>query len=379
MANGDTMTADDPEVQDTEQTDEQRATLMGVSLRGLSYLEGQLPATMPSSQGAPVVAPPLINRGGQQYLGTPAPAPTGQGRIYMGPLSGEGAFMQSPIGTRIAPPPPASLAPEAQAALQSRLAAGTQEESDASVLTRMQAQDRPGSTTIGVSRPQMPTWQDRYTVNGQTDVAGLGKEADVRNKAAMAMAMWEWNQKYAKDPTTAGPPPNRIPSKIAAAQSQEELLTKRDKEGNLFQNRGGRWYHIPDVKAPTDTETTIIPGTVGQEGVPAVPSQSGSILGIPVPWGGKPAIPAIPAIQGTPTIRRTRKVPSDLSTIGSATATTSASAIPTAVTPPNVAAPSKPTKTTARDKAIRANALAIAHPEWTDAQIKDAVRKEMAR
>src|ERR1035437_4083641 len=178
MANGDTTTADDPEVQDTKLTDAQRAAKVAATV-----------ATM-DQVAASAVAPP-------------------RNRMFMGPNIGGPTNPQEFFGglepNRLIMPPsmrnPAPLAPEAQAALQSRLAA-PQPESDAAVLARMQGQDRLGSRTIGVSRPQMPTWQDRYTVNGQTDVAGLAKEYEIRNRAMKAKQMYEWNQRFAQNPKT---------------------------------------------------------------------------------------------------------------------------------------------------------------------------------
>ena len=86
-------------------------------------------------------------------------------RTYMGPNIGgltnpEEFFGPSlPAGRVIMPPAmrnPAPLTPEAQAALQSRIAAATQPESDTAALARVQALDRPGTRTIGISRPEMP-------------------------------------------------------------------------------------------------------------------------------------------------------------------------------------------------------------------------------
>ena len=86
-------------------------------------------------------------------------------RTYMGPNIGGPTNPQEffgpslPAGRVIVPPAmrtPAPLTPEAQSALQSRIAAATQPESDTAALARTQALDRPGTRTIGVSRPPMP-------------------------------------------------------------------------------------------------------------------------------------------------------------------------------------------------------------------------------
>jgi hypothetical protein len=114
-------------------------------------------------------------------------------------------------------------------------------------------------------------------------------------------AIWERNSK-----TGAWTNP------VTASETSEELKTITQ-DGESFQQRGGKWYHIPRYKPPTDTITEVTPATSGEEAVPGTPATSG-LFGLPFSFlGAKPAIPGTPAIPGRPEIRRTRRVPVDLS------------------------------------------------------------------
>lgn len=139
--------------------------------------EAQLPSRLPT-QPAPPPQPggtPAYEFGrGIGVLRPPAPPPVPpqpapQGRMYMGPAMDpqqEAAFMQSAPGTRtnlMPPPPPQS--DEAQAAMQTRMAAATGGESDTATLTRMQAADPEGSRTIGVQSE--PKYSDASMANQQ--------------------------------------------------------------------------------------------------------------------------------------------------------------------------------------------------------------------
>jgi hypothetical protein len=103
---------------------------------------------------------------------------------------------------------------------------------------------------------------------------------------------------------------------------------------------------------------------------PGVPSLGAQGPSIPSSFPG----PGMPT-PGTATQGRTYMGP--LSGEASAMQPPTTSAAGPALPMPSPNASLAPTKFTARDRAIRANALAIANPEWTDDQVKDAVRKEM--
>lgn len=181
-----------------------------------------------------------LNAAAQQVEAAAVAPP--RNRTYMGPNIGGPTnpqeFFGSLPGGRIVMPPswrnPAPLPPEAQAALQSRIATATQPESDQALLARVQAQDQPGSATIGVSRPPMPSWQDRYTQGGVTDVAGLAKEAELRDKANRAMLMNDWYEKVRRvGVVAAGPPPDirsSAPWRVPTSQT-----TSRNVGGVLYE------------------------------------------------------------------------------------------------------------------------------------------------
>lgn len=111
----------------------------GPTIANAARLPAPLPPPMLAAPSAPMVAPPTTGT-------TPMP----QGKIYMGPTISPEAFAAMPQGTRIAPPLPAPLSPEAQTALQRRLALGTGGESNAAAFERLRMADRPGVRTIGV-------------------------------------------------------------------------------------------------------------------------------------------------------------------------------------------------------------------------------------
>lgn len=162
MATEDTATTDTKVKEPTPEERKQKAVMLGVTLEGLAALEGKVSSGVLPTQAAPVAPPPQPGPGaGAAYqfgrgigvLAAP-PTPVNQGRMYMGSAltpPQEQAFMQSAPGTRIVPPPPAPLPPDAQAALQGRMAAATGGESPAAALSRLQAADIPGGRTIAVN------------------------------------------------------------------------------------------------------------------------------------------------------------------------------------------------------------------------------------
>jgi hypothetical protein len=159
-------TQEEQAAQEQERLKNESKTAQTLQLvRAMNQNVAPLPMTLPT-QPAPAVRPPLINRGGQQYAGSPpvAAPPAPQGRMYMGPAMSpdqEAAFMQSPAGTRInlMPPPPGG-------------SAMTQ-------LQQAQAADRPGSRTISLdSAPPSITSSDeasqRFAVQQQIQQAIKG-------------------------------------------------------------------------------------------------------------------------------------------------------------------------------------------------------------
>ena len=145
---------------------------------------GEAPA-MPGSVVAPaaVVAPP-----------------SPRNRIYMGPMTGdpnaspEEFFGNAPSGTRIMPPAPAALSPEDQVALQNRMTTGTSGESDASILNRVQAADRPGTRTIGVSRPPMPDPSEEIFALSQKTGVPISQTIQAVKAAQLLTAQRGWEQ-----------------------------------------------------------------------------------------------------------------------------------------------------------------------------------------
>ena len=103
-----------------------------------------------------------------QAAGAPLPMPGSRNRMYMGPASGAAldAFTagQGPSTVNLMPPP-AAMPEQDQAAMQSRMAAATGGESDASATARLQTSDRPGLTTIGVRSE--PPYSDASLANRQ--------------------------------------------------------------------------------------------------------------------------------------------------------------------------------------------------------------------
>jgi hypothetical protein len=99
---------------------------------------------------------------------------------------------------------------------------------------------------------------------------------------------------------------------VTASETSEELKTITQ-DGESFQQRGGKWYHIPRYKPPTDTVLEITAEVPGKAAIPGTPAKSG-LFGLPFELlGAEPATPGTPAVPGTPEIRRTRRVPIDLS------------------------------------------------------------------
>ena len=101
--------------------------------------------------------------------------------------------------------------------------------------------------------------------------------------------------------------------KLLQDRTPEELTTTT-KDGKTYQLRGGKWYHIPDLKSPTDTLTETIPASEGSPGSPALLDRpKKTILGIPIPFTGQEAAPAVPAVPAHGEMRRTRHIPVDMS------------------------------------------------------------------
>lgn len=157
--------------QDEGLTREQKAVALGLTLQGLDALERQVSSGRLPTQAAPVappVAPPMT--GTQPAPVAPVvppqqpPVEPPRNRMFMGPNIGGPTNPQEFFGdlspNRLIMPPamrnPGPLPPQAQAAMQARLAAGTGAESDPAALSRLQAADRPGSRTIDV-RSESPT------------------------------------------------------------------------------------------------------------------------------------------------------------------------------------------------------------------------------
>ena len=297
------------DTQDEGLTREQKAVALGVTLQGLDALERQVSSGRLPTQAAPVappvappmtgtqpapispVAPPpmLINRGGQQYPGTPAPAPTGQGRMYMGPASGEGALMQSAPGTRMnLMPPPAPVPPQSQAAMRARLAAGTGAESDPAALSRLQAADQPGSRTIAVrSEPQYSDASLANQRNAMLYNAMKKFDAGDRSPEVMAAAMGSAAPKAMTPYQQAQVERWNKPSTITPYQQAEIERWKRQ-----------------DLKPETQTVTEHIPRKEGVAGTPAQPARKG-YLGI----GARAAVPAVPEVPTQEARTISRKVP----------------------------------------------------------------------
>ena len=185
--------ADEEDQQSTEPvevqglTREQKAQALGVTLQGLDALERQVSSgtlpTQPAPRPAPP-APPMQPGGAPGYefgrgigvLQPPAqsPAPTPQGRMYMGPSMSpdqEQQFMQSPAGTRTNLMPPPSGPPPSR-------------------LEQAQAADPPGSRTIGIH--DEPPYSDASMANQQNAMryeAMKKFQAGDRSPEVMAAAM----------------------------------------------------------------------------------------------------------------------------------------------------------------------------------------------
>jgi hypothetical protein len=102
----------------------------------------------------------------------------------------------------------------------------------------------------------------------------------------------------------------RIRKNAAAEENTTpEDLTTKTLNGKTFQLRGGKWYHIPEYKSPTDTITETIPAAEPKEAVPAQPAGTG-FLGTGL--FASPAQAASPAIPGHGEMKRTRHVPQNL-------------------------------------------------------------------
>ena len=101
-----------------------------------------------------------------------------------------------------------------------------------------------------------------------------------------------------------------------------------------------------------ETVTEVIPGEEGTPAIPALPAEPGRVFGIPVPWGGKPAVPGQPAVEGKPAQRITRKVP--------------------------VEKPTAPTGgTITQRRASFATQLSKQHPEWSRERIISETNKQV--
>jgi hypothetical protein len=172
MANGDTQ---DERAMDEPTPEELRAAEIAKTQQALALVNAQKDeesslqsywnkATANAPAALQNVAPSLPNQ-------TAAILPP-RNRMYMGPGLAVGPDMtRSPQeffgadarNTMIMPPPPEPLTPDAQAALQSRIARATGGESDASALSRMQAAEGHVPSTIAVNSE--PPYSDASLAN----------------------------------------------------------------------------------------------------------------------------------------------------------------------------------------------------------------------
>jgi hypothetical protein len=295
MANGDTTTQDKPQLDEfgepiptQEEMNKQAAdreaerlkTDQTIKLVGaMNQTVAPLPMTLPT-QSSPVGAPPPPMTGTQPPPGAPvapppqpgAPPMAPQGRMYMGPsmtAPQESAFMQSPAGTRTNLMPPPSGPPPSR-------------------LQQLQAQDQPGSRTLGIR--DEPTYSDASMANQQNAMryeAMKKFDAGDRSPEVIAAAMGR-------------AAPNQM---TPYQQAQVQRWNKPSTITPYQQAEIDRWKR-QDSKPETQTETEKIAATPGSAGVEAQSARKG-IFGI----GARPATAAVPAVapQGERTI--TRKVP----------------------------------------------------------------------
>jgi hypothetical protein len=116
--------------------------------------------------------------------------------------------------------------------------------------------------------------------------------------------------------------------------SAPEELTTTTKDGKTFQQRGGKWYHIPDLRAPTDTMSFKVPAVEAKPAVPAQPAiPKSKVLGILIPFTGRDAVPGSPAVAGHPDYTRIKHVPIGFDPMNPTAGGTAPPVTPAAMTP----------------------------------------------
>jgi hypothetical protein len=181
---------------------------------------------------------------------------------------------------------------------------------------RQQRQDEQDAQQLEVTK----SYREQQMRLGQQKLAQEKVVSDARTKQAAAGFVRDQN---IKKRIAAGEDPLKVhleeggPGLSAAIQATErrslaekpEGLVTKTQDGETFQQRGGKWFHIPNLKPTTDTVTETIPAVEGSPAVPAQPASTG-FLG----FGARAAIPAQPAIPGRGEQKRTRHVPVQLDT-----------------------------------------------------------------
>lgn len=233
----------------------------------------QPPPVAPVAPPPPPGAPPQQPPGAPGYefgrgigvLRPPAAPPPPQPRMYMGPASGPAlnsfSAGQGPSNVNLMPPP-AAMAPQAQAAMQSRLAAATGGESDPAALSRLQAADAPGSRTISV-RSESP-YSDASLANQRNAMlynAMKKFDAGDRSPEVMAAAMGSAAPKMMSADQRAALEERIRHNKVTEAGKPPSELVTKTVGGKTYQLRNGQWVHVPDVRNTMDTETQTLSPT----------------------------------------------------------------------------------------------------------------------
>lgn len=276
-------------------------------VREMNQTVAPLPATLPTQTApvgaapappmtatqppptAPVAPPPLINRGGQQYQGSPlvAAPPAPQGRMYMGPAMSpdqESAFMQSPAGTRINLMPPPSGPPPSR-------------------LEQAQANDQPGSRTIAIN--DEPAYSDASLANQRNAMLyNAMKQFDAGDRSPEVMAaVLGKSASPGKRYNVAGVGLVDENGKVITAHP-DSPQTRMVQGVGLVDAKTGRVI-TPSVQKPeTQTVTEHIPRKEGVAGTPAQPARK-AFLGI----GARAAVPAVPEVPTQEAQTISRKVP----------------------------------------------------------------------
>lgn len=296
MADDDYQSPDDERQDQGPTPDELQAAEQAKTAQTLQLVQAMnqtvapLPATLPT-QAAPVGAPPAPPMTGTQpppvtpvappqqppgapgyefgrgigVLRPPAAPPPPQPRMYMGPASGPAldsfSAGQGPSNVNLMPPP-AAMAPQAQSAMQSRLAAGTGGESDPAALSRLQAADAPGSRTISV-RSESP-YSDASLANQRNAMlynAMKKFDAGDRSPEVMAAAMGSAAPKMMSADQRAALEERIRHNKVTEAGKPPSELVTKVVGGKTYQLRNGQWVHVPDVRNTMDTETQTLSPT----------------------------------------------------------------------------------------------------------------------